>query len=119
AGVAAAKSGASPVLSRNCQAPAWGRARPPALRRTNVALGGRAVRAEPPPSHTSLRYRGGFMFSSRLVILAGSLALALFLPVLAAAAPSASPFPVTVKTAAGTVTLAHRPSRIISLSSTG
>jgi iron complex transport system substrate-binding protein len=59
------------------------------------------------------------MSSTKLVSFAGSLAVALLLPTLALAAPSASPFPVTIKTGAGTVTLAQRPSRIISLSSTG
>src|SRR5439155_13280315 len=45
AGVDAAKSGSTPALSRNCDAPSRGRARSPALRRRTSALDGRAVRA--------------------------------------------------------------------------
>src|SRR6266542_4380184 len=49
AGVVAAKSGFNPALSRNCEAPRGDEpGRPPCTERTS-ALGGRAVRAAPPP----------------------------------------------------------------------
>ena len=46
-GPRSAKSGRNPALSRNGEAPAWGRAQPPDLGRRNQSLGGRAVRSMP------------------------------------------------------------------------
>jgi iron complex transport system substrate-binding protein len=59
------------------------------------------------------------MSTSKLVLLTASFLLALQLAAAAPAAPTKPDFPVTLKTAAGTITLTTRPTRIISLSSTG
>ncbi len=59
------------------------------------------------------------MSINKLAAFAAGLALALQLAAAAPATPTKPMFPVTIKTSAGTITLTARPTRIVSLSSTG
>ena len=59
------------------------------------------------------------MSTNKLASLTGSFVLALHFAAAAPAARAKPDFPVTLKTTAGTITLTSRPTRIVSLSSTG
>jgi iron complex transport system substrate-binding protein len=120
AGVAAAKSGVIPALSRSCDAPS-GASQVACATPSEKALGGRAVRTairarfplSPPNAEVEL-VRSKTLLPLVLVglIVAGACAKE------AAPRPAAVSFPLKVTAANGTVTIQHVPSRIVSLSAT-
>src|SRR5919106_16669 len=117
----------SPVQARRCPATVKprsyskerGRARTPALCRRTSALGGRAVRAARAAEPTSSAHqRRFFMVKLRLTAALLAVAVLALLGGATAAAKERPLFPVTLKAANGTVTIAKRPVRIVSLSPT-
>jgi cobalamin transport system substrate-binding protein len=116
-----AKSGASPALSRNCEAPSGdepGRLLHADERQPSEEGRFDGTAAEP----TSSAKRGGFFMVNRTLLVAMVAAILVLLGASASAAqPPEKPkalFPVTIKAANGRVTIPRRPTRIVSLSPT-